>query len=69
MPSRKNWSNSSGAVKTAAPQDCDEQEAKERPSAIDRGLARSGPSNEPTCPFATFAEWASDVDEAVYTDL
>ncbi|MGJ0396373.1 MAG: hypothetical protein ACR65U_09130 [Methylocystis sp.] len=70
MPPRKKSPTASDAAEQAATlRRRDARSAKERASLEDRDLATSDEFSKVVCPFATFAEWASDADDAAYRDL
>jgi hypothetical protein len=70
VPRRKKSHRFSGATETAAmSKSGDEQGPKKSPSVEDRVSPASGALSHSLCPFATFTEWASEADEAAYSDL
>ena len=70
MPPRKESHPTSDAVETAATsKGGNDQGPKESPSVNDRVSPASGALSDSLCPFATFTEWASEADEAAYSDL
>jgi len=70
VPPRKKSHRTSDAAATApTSKSSDDQGPKKSPSVEDRALPASGALSESLCPFATFTEWASEADEAAYSDL
>ncbi|WP_029650281.1 hypothetical protein [Methylocystis sp. SB2] len=70
VPPRIKSHRFSDAVETAATSKSgDEQGPKKSPSVEDRVSRASGALSDSLCPFATFTEWASEADEAAYSDL
>ena len=71
MPPRKEFHRSSDAIETAATSKSgDEQGPKKSPSFGRRSSFASVRRVEPLAlSFATFTEWASEADEAAYSDL
>jgi hypothetical protein len=70
VPPRKKSHRSSDVTETAATsKGADDQGLKKSPSVNDRVLPASGVLSDSLCPFATFTEWASEADEAAYSNL
>lgn len=70
MPPRKKSHRFSDATETAATSKSgDEQGPKKSPSVEDPVSPASGALSNSLCPFATFTEWASEADEAAYSNL
>lgn len=70
MPPRKESHRTSDAAETAAmSKGGDNQGLKKSPSVNDRVSPASRALSDSLCRFATFTEWASEADEAAYSDL
>ena len=70
VPPRIKSHRFSDAAETAATSKSgDEQGPKKSPSVEERVSRASGALSDSLCPFATFTEWASEADEAAYSDL